>query len=76
MLIITLCLDVHVDELSVEVQPALIRAPMKRLDSIGEDSAIGTSIRTALAGDGVSTCSEVYNIVIICIVIIQDNFLH
>ena len=63
MLIITLCLDVYyyVDELSVEVKPVLIRVPMKRLDSIGEDSAIGTSIKTALAGDGVSTCSEVYN---------------
>ena len=50
----------HVDELSVEVKPAVIRSPMKRMDSIGEDSAIGTSIRTVLTGDGVSSCSEVH----------------
>jgi hypothetical protein len=50
-----------IDELGVEVLPALIRAPMKRMDSTGEDSAIGTSIRTCavLTGDGISTCSEV-----------------
>lgn len=45
-----------VGELSGEVQ---VRAPLKRFYSIGEDSAIGTSIRTALARDDVSTCSEV-----------------
>ena len=57
----TIHVTIHVDELSVEVKPDVIRSPMKRMESIGEDSAIGMSIRTVLTADGVSTCSEVHN---------------